>query len=62
MTALAIRILIANSFARCRRVFKGLSQDGGLADFSENLRASLFNDVLSKETSFSQIHLAVQYL
>jgi hypothetical protein len=28
------------------------------ADFSENLRASLFNDVLSNEPTFIQTHLA----
>jgi hypothetical protein len=41
---------------------RGLSQDGGRASFSLNLRASLFNDDLSNETTFSQIHLAGQYL
>ncbi len=46
---LAIRILIANS--RCRRIFKALK-----------LRVSLFNDDLSNEANFSQIHLAGQYL
>ncbi len=30
--------------------FDGLSQDEGRADFSKNLRASLFNKYLSKET------------
>ncbi len=30
--------------------------------FSKNLRASLFNDDLSKEPNFGRIHLAVQYL
>jgi hypothetical protein len=38
--------------------FTGLSQDGGRTDLSENLRASLYNDDLSIETTFSQIHLA----
>jgi hypothetical protein len=33
--------------------FKGLSQDGDQADFSENLRASPFKE------DFQQIHLAV---
>ncbi len=37
--------------------FKGLSQEGGRTDFSENLGASLFNDELSTYT-FKQIHLA----
>jgi hypothetical protein len=36
------------------------SQYGGRAH--ENLRASLFNDNLSNEPTFSHIHLAEQYL
>jgi hypothetical protein len=36
---------------------KRLSQD-----FSENLRASLFNKYLLLDTTFSQIHLAGQHL
>ncbi len=40
------RCLIANYCKRWRHSFKGLSQDGGWADFSKNLRASLFNDDL----------------
>ncbi len=56
MAALAIRNLIANES------FKG-SQDGGRTDFSENLRASLFNVQRPIElTAFSQIHLAGQCL
>ncbi len=43
---LEIRILITYYCTSCRRIFKGLSQDVGRTDFSENLRASLFNDVL----------------
>ncbi len=35
-----IHCRIANSFTRLRIIFKGLSKDGGRADFSENLRAS----------------------
>jgi len=31
-------------------------------DFSENFRASLFNDDVSFEPNFSQIHLVGQYL
>jgi hypothetical protein len=34
----------------------------GLADFSKNLRASPFNTNLSIDTTFSQIHLARQWL
>jgi hypothetical protein len=42
--------------------FKWLAQDEGRTDFSENLRTSLFNDNLSNEPTFSQIHVAGQYL
>jgi hypothetical protein len=38
--------------------FKGLSQVGGRTDFSEILRASRFNDDISNEPTFSEIHLA----
>jgi hypothetical protein len=31
---------------------------GGRTDFSENLRATLFNNDLSDETTFSQIHFS----
>jgi hypothetical protein len=41
---------------------KRLSQDEGRTDFSKILRASLFNDDLSNEPNFSQIHLVGQYL
>jgi hypothetical protein len=41
---------------------KKLSQDGGRADLGKTLRASLFHDVVSKNTAFSQIHLDGQYL
>ncbi len=62
MPALGVTILIADSCTRWRGIFEGLLQDGGLAGFFENLRASLFNDDLSNETTSTQIHLAVQYL
>jgi hypothetical protein len=62
MPELGILILIADSCTRWRGIFEGLLQDGGRADFYENLRASLVNDDLSKETTSSQIHLAGQYL
>jgi hypothetical protein len=55
---LGINFLIAKSRMRWRCNFKGLSQDGGRADISETLCSSLFNDDLSKEPTFSQIHLA----
>ncbi len=41
---------------------KGLSQDGGQADFSKNLRTSLFNKGLSNEPNFGRIHLVGQHL
>jgi hypothetical protein len=41
---MGISILLANSCTRWRGIFKGLSHDGGPTDFSENLRALLFND------------------
>ncbi len=43
------------------RSFKGLLQDGGQVDFSQNLRPSLLKD-FSTEPNFSRIHLAGQYL
>jgi hypothetical protein len=48
-----IHFRIANSRSRWRCNIKGLSQDGGRTDFSENLRSSLFNDDLSKESMLS---------
>jgi hypothetical protein len=41
--ALGIRFRMANSRTRLRCNFKGLSQDGGWANFSHNLLAYLFN-------------------
>ncbi len=41
---------------------KGLSQDGGPAEFAKNLRASLFNGYLSHDTTVLEIHLDGQYL
>jgi hypothetical protein len=35
----------------CRRTIKGLSQVGGKADFSKNLRASPFNEDKLKDTA-----------
>jgi hypothetical protein len=58
----AIMTLIANGCVRWRGISKGLSQDGGRTDFSGNLRDSLCNDDLSNEPTFSQVHLAGQYL
>jgi hypothetical protein len=58
-TQLAIRYLISNYCIRWLN-FKGLSQDGGLADFYKSLCASIFNDDLSNEPDFAWIHLAGQ--
>ncbi len=49
---------IANSRTRWPFNFKGLSQHGGLAVFSKNIRASLFNFGLSNVPNFDRIHLA----
>jgi hypothetical protein len=57
---LAIRTLIVNSCTRWRVIFKGLSQHGGRADFSINLRTS--PKCLSKEPNFGRIHFAGQYI
>jgi hypothetical protein len=59
---LAIRCLIANYCTRWRSNIKELSQDGGRADFSKNLPASLFNDDLSNKPNFGRIHLPGLYL
>jgi hypothetical protein len=53
---------IANSCARWRCNFKGLSQHRGQADFSKNFRASFFNDDQSNEPNLGRIHLVGQYL
>jgi hypothetical protein len=42
--------------------FKGLSEDGGGADFLKSLRDTSFNKDLSNEPNFGRIHLAEQYL
>jgi hypothetical protein len=58
--ALAIHFRIAKTVKSCRRwhgVFKELSQDGGRADYTKHLRASLFNKGLSNEPNFGRIHL-----
>ncbi len=55
---LAIGFQIATSCRRWWCNFKGLS-NGGRTDFSAN---SLFNDDLANEPTFSQSHLAEQYI
>ncbi len=60
--ALAIRSRIVNSCTRWRGIFKELSQEGGQADFSKNLRASHLNKGLSNEPNFGRINLAGKYL
>ncbi len=59
---LAIESLIANYCMSWRGIFKGLSQDGGWADFSKNLCDTSFYKDLSNEPNFGLIHLAGQYL
>ncbi len=45
-----------------RNLLRALSLDGVRADFSKNLRGSLFYKGLSNEPNFGWIHLAEQYL
>jgi hypothetical protein len=60
---LAIRILIAKSWTAVRDgIFKEIPKNGGGTDFPNNLRASPFDDDLSIDIAFCQIHLAGQYL
>ncbi len=47
---------------RWRGIFKGLSQDGGRANFLKNLCNTSFNKDLSNEPTFGLIHIAGQYL
>ncbi len=47
---------------RRSHTFKGLSLDGGRADFAKKLRNASFNKDLSNEPNFDRIHLAGQYL
>ncbi len=49
---LAIKCLMANYSIRCREIFKGLSHDGGQADFSKETAAPL---PLNKIYRMSQI-------
>ncbi len=53
---LAVRLRIAYSCTRWRRIFKGFSQDGRWADYSKTLRASLFNKGLWNKPNFSWNH------
>jgi hypothetical protein len=43
-------------------LFKGLSEDGGQEEFSENLHAYPFIEYLSNDSTCCQIHFAGQYL
>jgi hypothetical protein len=58
--ALGIHFRIPNSCTRQRKIFKGLSQDGRRAEFSESLRASLFNKDLLNEPDQSLWTLPVK--
>jgi hypothetical protein len=42
------------NYQQLYEIFRGLSQNRGRTDFSENLQASLFNDDLSNEPTFSR--------
>jgi len=44
---------MTNYCIRWRGIFKGLSEDGGYAKFSENLRAIPFKKDLSNETTLA---------
>jgi hypothetical protein len=55
MPPFLIRILIANSCREGAESFKDCHRMGDGLIFSENLRASLFNDDLSNAPTFSQI-------
>jgi len=59
MAVLGISFLLANSCTTWRGIFKGLSQDRRRADFSKNLRASLFNKFLSNKPNFSRIPISL---
>ncbi len=59
---LSIRFLIANYCTRLSPNFKGLSRDGGRADFFYKPPRLSLNDDLSNEPNFGQIHLSGQYL
>ncbi len=56
----------ANGDHDCQQLYEVarnlLSQDGCRAKFAKNLRAPLFNDDLSNEFIYRQIHLAGQYI
>jgi hypothetical protein len=60
---LAIRILIAKSCSRCSEIFKGISEDGGRANFSKiKLCSFLFYKGFSNNPNLGRIHLSGQYL
>ncbi len=59
---LPIECIIGNYCTRWRHCFKGLSLDGGHADFLKSLRDASFNKDLSNDPTFGHIHLAGQYL
>ncbi len=62
--AVAIRSRIAKSCMRCRGICKGVSQDGGQADFYKKKTftpLTLVNGI-SNEPTFVRIHLTGQYI
>ncbi len=59
---LHIECIMGNLCTRWRHCFKGLSLDGGQADFSKKPRDASFTKDLSNEPTFGRIHLARQNL
>jgi hypothetical protein len=55
-------MIMGNYSTRWRHCFRGLSLDGGRADFSKKPHDASFNKDLSNEPTFGQIRLAGQYL
>jgi hypothetical protein len=59
---LPIEGIMGNYCTRWRSCVKGLSLDGGRADFLKSSRDASFNEDLLNEPSLGWIHLAGQYL
>jgi hypothetical protein len=59
---LAIECIMGNYCTRWRPCVKGLSLNGGWADFSKSRCDASFNEDLWNEPSLGWIHLAGQYL
>ncbi len=59
---LSAHLVIESLIANYCTSWRWISQDGGWADFSKNLRDTSFYKDLSNEPNFGLIHLAGQYL